>query len=95
MAYGDSKDSKPKKGTTTVKLKDDDGKKKKVTFKTGGLHRALGVPMDEDLPTGIMTKIKNSKVGDMVTVKGKKIKVTDRLKKQAVLGLNLSKGSRK
>ena len=51
--------------------------------------------MDEDLPSGIMTKIKNSKIGDMVTVKGKKIKVTDKLKKQAVLGLNLSKGSRK
>lgn len=59
MAYGDSnRDSKPKKkpavkstkGTTTVKLKDDDGKNKKVTFKTGGLHKALGVPMDEDLP---------------------------------------------
>ena len=95
MAYGGSKDTKSKKGTTTVKLKDADGKKKKVTFKTGGLHKALGVPMDEDLPSGIMTKIKNSKVGDMVTVKGKKIKVTDKLKKQAVLGLNLSKGSRK
>ena len=100
MAYGsDNKDKKPmvKKRmskTTTVKLEDDDGKKKKVTFKTGALHRALGVPEDEDLPKGIMTKIKNSKVGDMVTVKGKKIKVTERLKKQAVLGLNLSKGSR-
>tara|TARA_R100000773_G_scaffold18786_2_gene16974 strand:+ start:1413 stop:1727 length:315 start_codon:yes stop_codon:yes gene_type:complete len=104
MAYGDSsKDSKPKKRTTTratkktttVKLKDSDGKEKPVTFKTGGLHKALGVPMDEDLPKGIMTRIKNADVGDMVTVKGKKVKVTEKLKKQAVLGLNLSKGTRK
>lgn len=42
-----------------------------------------------------MTKIKNSKVGDSVMVKGKSIRVTEKLKKQAVLGLNLSKGSRK
>ena len=98
MAYGDKTDKKmmkPKPKTTTVKLKDDDGKKKKVTFKTGGLHKALGVPMDEDLPKGIMMKIKKANIGDSVMVKGKSIKVTDKLKKQATLGLNLSKGSRK
>ena len=90
MAYGDKK-----KGMTTVKLKDDDGKKKPVTFKKGALHKALGVPESEDLPKGIMEKIKKGKVGDFVIVNGKKIKITDKLKKQAVLGLNLSKGSRK
>ena len=79
----------------TVKLKDDKGVEKKVRFRKGALHRQLGVPEDEDLPRGIMQKIKNSKIGDFITVRKKKIKVTELLKKRAVLGINLSKGSRK
>ena len=73
-----------------IKLDDE-----KVKFKAGGLRVSLGLKPDDPLPKNIMNTIKNSKVGEMITFKHdnkeKKVKVTDRMKKQAVLGLNLSK----
>jgi len=74
----------------TAKLKDSEtGKVEKVRYKVGGLHMSLGVPQDKDLPKGIMEKIKNKKVGDKITVNKKVIIITAKIKRQAVLGLNL------
>lgn len=89
----DSKESKPKSGKkVTVKLEDKEtGKKQKVTFKSGGLHESLGVPKDKDLPKGIMEKIIKLGVGKKVKVMGKDIEITDKIRRQAQLGLNLSK----
>jgi hypothetical protein len=81
--------------TETVKLKDDKEKNKTVRFKGGGLRVSLGLNPDDPLPKNIMNKITRMKAGDMLTFtydgKEKTVKVTDRMIKQAQLGLNLSK----
>ena len=80
--------------TETAKLKDDKERNKTVRFKGGGLRVSLGLKPDDPLPKNIMNKIVRAKAGDMITFtydgKEKTVKVTDRMKKQAVLGLNLS-----
>ena len=73
----------------TATLKDDDGKKTKVRFRKGALHRQLGIPEDEDIGNGNLRKIKNGKVGATITIKGKKHKITELMKRRANLGLNL------
>ncbi len=76
----------------TVKL---DGEK--ITFKQGALHKQLGIPMDKDVGRPLMKKISESEVGDMIMIPQtkKKVKVNALMKKRAVFGLTLSKGSSK
>lgn len=86
----------PPKKYDTAELKDaETGKVEKVRYRQGGLHISLGIPQDEDLPKGIMEKIKAKKVGDKIKVKGKDIEITLKIKRQAVLGLNLMGKSKK
>jgi len=73
----------------TATLTDDDGKKQKVRFRKGALHRQLGIPEDEDIGNTNLRKIKNAKVGASVKIKGKSHKVTALMKRRANLGLNL------
>ena len=62
----------PPKKYDTAELKDaETGKVEKVRYRQDGLHISLGIPQDEDLPKGIMEKIKAKKVGDKIKVKGK------------------------
>lgn len=73
----------------TATLKDDDGKKKKVRYRKGALHRMLKVPEDEDIGNTNLRKIKNAKIGAKVKVKGNTFSVTELMKRRANLGLNL------
>jgi len=80
------------------------GKKKKkwirrAVKKEGGLSRQLGIPKKERIPTTLLRKIKNAKVGTTITNPTKtgkrRIKVTRLLKKRAVLALTLRKFRKK
>ena len=78
------------KKTETIVL---DGKK--IRFKKGALHRQLKVPEDEDIGIPNLRKISKGKLGSMVTVKGKKFKITSLMKKRATFGLNIAPKSSK
>lgn len=64
--------------------------KKPIKFQAGGLHRSLGIPQDEKIPTSLVKRLIRAEVGETVTnptSKGrKKIKVTTKIKRQVVLG---------
>jgi len=82
----------PPKKYDTAELKDKDtGKVEKVKFKVGGLHASLKMKPDEDIGKDIMEKIKKAEVGTKMKVKGKDIMITQKIKRQATLGLNLMK----
>lgn len=75
-----------KKGTATLGGK-------KITFNKGGLHRSMGVPMSYKFKRPDLVRWSKVKVGDSFDFRGKKKKMTERLKKQVVLGMNLMKRS--
>jgi len=65
----------------------------------GALSRQLGIPVEEDIPITLLRKIKNAEIGDVIrnpTKTGKRrITVTNKLKKRAVLALTLRELRRK
>lgn len=65
----------------------------KAITKRCGLHRQLRVPKEKRIPTILLRKIKSAKIGSTIknpTKKGKRrIRVTRKLKKRAVLALTL------
>ena len=67
----------------------------KVAIKEGALSRQLGIPEAEDIPVTLLKAIKKAHIGDTVqnpTQSGKrKIKVTLKIKRRAVLALTLKK----
>jgi len=71
----------------------------KAIKKPGALSKQLGIPEEEDIPVSLLKKIKNAEIGEVITnptKKGKKkIKVTRKLKKRAVLALTLKKLSKR
>ena len=82
---------KPK--TETVMLKDDEGKKKKVTFKKDALRNQLGYSGEETIPRNVFTRIKKADVGDKLKINGKNRVVTALMKKRVNFALVLMKGS--
>jgi hypothetical protein len=62
---------------------------KKITFAKGGLHRSLKVPTSYTFKKSELTPLKKIKVGETFTFHGKKIKMTDKIKKQITFGLTL------
>ena len=62
---------------------------KKVTFRKGGLHRALNVPMSYKFTVRRLQGLKKVKTGEMFTFNKRKIKMTSKIKKQITLGINL------
>lgn len=74
-----------KNKTDTIVL---DGEK--IRFKKGALHRQLKIPESEDIGMSNLNKISKAEIGTMVTIKGKKFKVTPLLKKRAVFGKNIA-----
>ncbi len=54
-------------------------------IKKGALHKQLGYSEDETIPKGILKKIIDSEIDSEVEVKGKKHKITAKLKKRATL----------
>ncbi len=75
---------RPKK--VTVEL---DGKK--VSFKEGGLRKALKVGAEHKFKKGELRKANKTEVGESFEFHGKKHKMTSKLKKQITLALNLMK----
>tara|TARA_Y100000361_G_C11013652_1_gene265711 strand:- start:49 stop:510 length:462 start_codon:yes stop_codon:yes gene_type:complete len=75
-----------KKGMETVEL---DGEK--VSFRKGGLKKSLKVGDDYTFKRSELNKLKKVENGEMFTFHSKKMKMTPKLKKQIVLGLNLMK----
>jgi len=65
----------------------------KIEIKKGALSHDLNIPESENIPVGLLKKIKKSKVGATITNPTKsgkyKIKVTDKLKKRANFALVL------
>lgn len=63
----------------------------KVKFKRGGLRKALKVPDDYKFKKTELRKLSKIDNGSSFNFMGKKFKMTDKLKKQIVLGINLMK----
>ena len=65
----------------------------------GALSRQLGIPIEKDIPTKLLLKIKRAKIGTTIrnpTKVGKRrIKVTRLLKRRAILALTLKKLARR
>jgi len=74
------------KGMETVEL---DGEK--VSFKKGGLKKSLKVGDDYTFKRSELNKLKKVENGESFMFHKKKMKMTPKLKKQIVLGLNLMK----
>ena len=99
--YGSKRGRPPMKKKTAplkkkpMKKKEEMGKKKKSSpfdnIKKGALSKQLGIPEKEDIPKALLRKIKAMKVGESMDYKGKKIKITDRLKKRVPFALNFAK----
>jgi hypothetical protein len=64
---------------------------KKVKFRKGGLKKSLKVGDDYTFKRSELNKLKKVEVGDEFMFHKKKMKMTSKLKKQIVLGLNLMK----
>lgn len=67
----------------------------KAAIKKGALSRQLGIPEAEDIPVTLLKAIKKTTTGETVknpTKSGKRsYKVTQKLKRRAVLALTLKK----
>jgi len=60
----------------------------------GGLHKDLGIPEDEDIPTSLLDKIIAAKTGDTLSTGGKgkgSVKVTTQLQQRANFAKNVRK----
>jgi len=73
---------KAKKGTAVL-----DGKK--ITFNKGGLHRSLKVPMSYKFTKSIMKRLDKIKNDKTFAFQGNAIKMTPKIHKQLILGINL------
>tara|TARA_R110001592_G_scaffold184578_5_gene428352 strand:- start:1396 stop:1884 length:489 start_codon:yes stop_codon:yes gene_type:complete len=63
----------------------------KIKFRKGGLHKSLKVGDDYTFKRSELNKLKKVEVGETFDFHKKKMKMTGKLKKQIVLGLNLMK----
>ena len=65
----------------------------KAIARPGTLHKNLDIPKDEKIPMVLLNKIISAKAGDTITnptkVGKKKIKVTRKLERKAILARNL------
>ena len=61
----------------------------KITFMKGGLHKSLKVPMSYKFTRARMASLNKHADGKTFTFQGNKIKMTPKIHKQLVLGMNL------
>lgn len=92
-----------KKGTTKVKKNKDAMDKKrlpkevvelggeKITIRKGGLHQSLKVPDSYKFKIKQLNSLKQVEIGDKFKFRNRIFKMTGKLKKQIVLGINLMK----
>lgn len=64
---------------------------KTIDIKKGALSRQLGIPEDKNIPMTLLNKLKKMEVGEEFEHNGKKMKMTNALKKRIVLAINLKK----
>ena len=99
-ALSKAKSTYKKKKSTGYKKKDARDKKRlpketveldgeKITIRKGGLHQSLRVPDSYKFSTKVLNSLKQVAVGDKFKFKNKTIKMTERIKKQIVLAINL------
>jgi len=67
----------------------------KAISRPGTLHKNLDIPKDKKIPMVLLNKIVSAKAGDTITnptsIGKKKIKVTRRLERKAILARNLKR----
>lgn len=63
----------------------------KIKLKKGALHKQLGIDTDKKIPMSLLNKIITSKAGEVISFKGKKIKVTRQIERRAILARNLKR----
>lgn len=67
----------------------------KAISRPGTLHKNLDIPKDKKIPMVLLNKIVSAKAGDTITnptsVGKKKIKVTRKLERKAILARNLKR----
>ena len=68
---------------------------KKIMFEKGGLHRSLKVPMSYKFKTTQLDRLNKIPDGSPFIFQDKKIKMSKRIHKQLVLGMNLMKRKKK
>lgn len=59
--------------------------------KKGALRAQLGIKKGEKIPKSVLQSIVNAKTGATISFRGKKIRVTTKLKRRAILALRLGK----
>ena len=60
-------------------------------LKKGTLHRALGIPQDQEIPVSLLQSLKNKAPGQKANVGGKTISITPKLEKKVNFALNARK----
>ena len=67
----------------------------KIGLKKGTLHRQLGIPLDKRIPIRLLNVIIKAEAGDVIKnptkVGLRRIKVTRKLERRAILARNLKK----
>jgi hypothetical protein len=70
---------------------------KKIEIKKGALSRQLGIPIEKDIPKGLLSRLNAMKIGETTEYKGKTLKITRLLKQRVSLAITLKgmRGSKK
>ena len=63
-------------------------------IKTGALSKQLSIPIAKNIPLSILNKIKSARLGSLVTINRKSIRVTSLLKKRVQFAINSKKWSK-
>jgi len=63
----------------------------KITFMKGGLHKSLKVPMEYTFTIPTMRRLNKHENGKTFRFQGNPIKMTEKIHKQLILGMNLMK----
>lgn len=63
----------------------------KAGIKRGALSRQLGIPEKKNIPMSLLNKIVKSKPGKTVKFGSRKIKVTRKLERRAIMARNLKR----
>jgi hypothetical protein len=61
----------------------------------GALRRQLGIKEGETIPARVLEKIQSAETGETISVDGKRVKVTTKLKRRAALAKTLKKLSKR
>ena len=63
-----------------------------ANIEKGALHRALGIPQDKPIPMSLIRRLMKVPVGGTFTYKGKRKRMTTKLKRQVTFAYNSKSG---